>query len=78
MIITKKKNVAGLPVPRHREVKSKEKGRSRAGKGVGDLESGLGRNSGDLGSVSKRNQRGGILQYLKVPKGIGHKCGSLL
>ncbi|RQO97345.2 hypothetical protein POPTR_011G019500v4 [Populus trichocarpa] len=58
-----------LPVPRHREVKSKEKSRSRAGKGVGDLESGLGRNSGDLGSVSKRNQRGGILKYLKVPKG---------
>jgi len=45
---------------------------------VGDLESGLARNSGDLGSVSKRNQRGGILKYLKVPKGIGHKCGSLL
>ncbi|KAJ6893846.1 hypothetical protein NC652_027807, partial [Populus alba x Populus x berolinensis] len=58
-----------LPVPRHRKVKSKEKSRSRAGKGVGDLESGLGRNSGDLGSVSKRNQRGGILKYLKVPKG---------
>jgi len=51
------------------------KSRSRAGKGVRDLESGLGRNSGDLGSVSKRNQRGGILKYLKVPKGIGHKCG---
>eukprot|EP00258_Populus_trichocarpa_P051458 XP_024467477.1 uncharacterized protein LOC7485389 isoform X1 [Populus trichocarpa] len=60
---------AGLPVPRHRKVKSKEKSGSRAGKGVGDLESGLGRNSGDLGSVSKRNQRGGILKYLKVPKG---------
>ncbi|KAL9384168.1 hypothetical protein Peur_024491 [Populus x canadensis] len=58
-----------LPVPRHRKVKSKEKSGSRAGKGVGDLESGLGRNSGDLGSVSKRNQRGGILKYLKVPKG---------
>jgi hypothetical protein len=78
LIITKKKNVAGLPVPRHRKVKSKEKSGSRAGKGVGDLESGLGRNSGDLGSVLKRNQRGGILKYLKVPKGIGHKCGSLL
>jgi hypothetical protein len=25
LIITKKNNVAGLPVPRHREVKSKEK-----------------------------------------------------
>eukprot|EP00258_Populus_trichocarpa_P021370 XP_024437389.1 uncharacterized protein LOC7485399 isoform X2 [Populus trichocarpa] len=58
-----------LPVPRHRKVKSKEKSGSRSGKGVGDLESGLGRNSGDLGSVSKRNQRGGILKYLKVPKG---------
>ncbi|XP_011001715.1 PREDICTED: uncharacterized protein LOC105108914 [Populus euphratica] len=58
-----------LPVPRHREIKSKEKSRSRAEKGVGDLESGLGRNPGDLGSVSKRNQRRGILKYLKVPKG---------
>ncbi|KAJ6925206.1 hypothetical protein NC652_018217, partial [Populus alba x Populus x berolinensis] len=47
-----------LPVPR----------RSRAGKGVGDLESGLGRNSGDLGSVSW-NKKGGILKDLKVPKG---------
>jgi hypothetical protein len=37
---------------------------------VGDLESGRGRNSGDLGSVSKRNQRGGLLNYLKIPEGI--------
>ncbi|XP_011001718.1 PREDICTED: ankyrin repeat-containing protein At3g12360-like isoform X2 [Populus euphratica] len=56
-----------LPVKRHHEVKSQVetwfKERKR------DLESGQGRNSEDLGSGSERNQRAGILQYLKVPKG---------
>ncbi|KAI5570252.1 hypothetical protein BDE02_11G015200 [Populus trichocarpa] len=55
-----------LPVKRHHEVKSQVetwfKERKR------DLESGQGRNSEDLGSGSERNQRGGILKYLKVPK----------
>eukprot|EP00258_Populus_trichocarpa_P020775 XP_024436794.1 uncharacterized protein LOC7485384 isoform X3 [Populus trichocarpa] len=62
-----------LPVPRPCEVKSKVKSTvesfRRARKEVGDLESGRGRNSGDLGSVSKRNQRGGLLNYLKIPEG---------
>jgi hypothetical protein len=60
--------VAGLPVKRHHEVKSKVKSWCLAKKR--DLESGRGRNSGDLGSVSDRNQRGGLLNYLKIPKGI--------
>jgi hypothetical protein len=37
---------------------------------VGDLESGQGRNSGDLGSSSERNQRGSLLNYLKILEGI--------
>ncbi|KAJ6978696.1 hypothetical protein NC653_026985 [Populus alba x Populus x berolinensis] len=57
-----------LPVKRHHEVKSQVQTWCLANKR--DLESGRGRNSGDLGSVSKRNQRGGILKYLKVPEGI--------
>eukprot|EP00258_Populus_trichocarpa_P020743 XP_024436762.1 uncharacterized protein LOC18102831 isoform X3 [Populus trichocarpa] len=56
-----------LPVKRHQEVKSQVQTWCLAKKR--DLESGRGRNSGDLGSVSKRNQRGGILKYLKVPEG---------
>eukprot|EP00258_Populus_trichocarpa_P017094 XP_006377150.2 uncharacterized protein LOC18102836 isoform X3 [Populus trichocarpa] len=56
-----------LPVKRHHEVKSQVQTWSLANKR--DLESCRGRNSGDLGSVSKRNQRGGILKYLKVPEG---------
>eukprot|EP00258_Populus_trichocarpa_P020828 XP_024436847.1 uncharacterized protein LOC112323342 isoform X2 [Populus trichocarpa] len=55
-----------LPVKRHHEVKSKVKSWCLAKKR--DLESGRGRNSGDLGSVSDRNQRGGLLNYLKIPK----------
>jgi hypothetical protein len=45
---------------------------SGQGRNSEDLGSGQGRNSEDLGSGSERNQRGGILKYLKVPKGIGH------
>ncbi|KAJ6893153.1 hypothetical protein NC652_027230 [Populus alba x Populus x berolinensis] len=56
-----------LPVKRHHEVKSQVQTWCLANKR--DLESGRGRDSGDLGSVSKRNQRGGILKYLKVPEG---------
>ncbi|XP_061984215.1 ankyrin repeat-containing protein ITN1-like [Populus nigra] len=63
-----------LPVKRHREVKSQVetwfKERKR------DLESGQGKNSEDLGSGSERNQRGGILKYLKVLKGIGRRFHS--
>ncbi|KAJ6995463.1 hypothetical protein NC653_018051 [Populus alba x Populus x berolinensis] len=55
-----------LPVKHHHEVKSQVQTWCLANKR--DLESGRGRNSGDLGSVSKRNQRGGILKYLKVPE----------
>ncbi|XP_011014524.1 PREDICTED: uncharacterized protein LOC105118300 [Populus euphratica] len=62
-----------LPVPRRREVKSKVKSKvescRRERKEVGDLESGRGRNSGDLGSDSERNQRGGLLNYLRVLEG---------
>nr|TKR68718.1 hypothetical protein D5086_0000309990 [Populus alba] len=62
-----------LPVPHPCEVKLKVKSKvescRRARKEVGDLESGQGRNSGDLGSDSERNQRGGLLNYLKVLKG---------
>nr|TKS07561.1 hypothetical protein D5086_0000111990 [Populus alba] len=62
-----------LPVPHRCEVKLKVKSKvescRRARKEVGDLESGRGRNSGDLGSDSERNQRGGLLNYLKVLKG---------
>ncbi|KAJ6925205.1 hypothetical protein NC652_018216 [Populus alba x Populus x berolinensis] len=57
-----------LPVKHHHEVKSQVQTWCLANKR--DLESGRGRNSGDLGSVSKRNQRGCILKYLKVPEGI--------
>ncbi|KAJ6995469.1 hypothetical protein NC653_018055 [Populus alba x Populus x berolinensis] len=57
-----------LPVPHRCEVKSKVESCRRARKEVGDLESGRGRNSGDLGSDSERNQRGGLLNYLKVLK----------
>ncbi|XP_011012827.1 PREDICTED: uncharacterized protein LOC105116996 [Populus euphratica] len=56
-----------LPVKRHHEVKSQVQTWCLENKK--DLESGRGRNSGDPGSVSKRNQRGGILKYLKVPEG---------
>uniref|UniRef100_A0A6N2KGQ0 Phosphofructokinase domain-containing protein n=1 Tax=Salix viminalis TaxID=40686 RepID=A0A6N2KGQ0_SALVM len=33
---------------------------------MGDVESGLGRYSGDLGCGSEKNQRGGLLNYLKI------------
>eukprot|EP00258_Populus_trichocarpa_P021367 XP_024437386.1 uncharacterized protein LOC7485405 isoform X1 [Populus trichocarpa] len=55
-----------LPVKRHHEVKSQVETWLEERKR--DLESGQGRNSEDLGSGSERNQRGGILKYLKVPK----------
>ncbi|KAF9672127.1 hypothetical protein SADUNF_Sadunf11G0008400 [Salix dunnii] len=42
---------------------------SGQGRESGDLESGQGRESGDLESGSELNQRGGVLKYLKVPKG---------
>jgi hypothetical protein len=64
--------VAGLPVKRHHKVKSQVEAWFEERKRSRDLESGQGRNSEDLGSGSERNQRGGILKYLKVPKGIGH------
>ncbi|KAJ6416342.1 hypothetical protein OIU84_002237 [Salix udensis] len=59
-----------LPVPRPCEVKSKGKGWSLARKRMGDLECGLGRySSGDQGCGSEKNQRGGLLNYLKIPTG---------
>ncbi|KAJ6885503.1 hypothetical protein NC651_026209 [Populus alba x Populus x berolinensis] len=53
----------GLPVICHHEVKLQLETRDQAGQGVRDLESGL-------GSCLERNQRGGLLNYLKVPKGL--------
>lgn len=61
-----------LPVKRHHEVKSQVETWLKERKRLRDLESGQGRNSEDLGSGSERKPRGGILKYLKVPKGIGH------
>ncbi|XP_011008857.1 PREDICTED: ankyrin repeat-containing protein At3g12360-like isoform X3 [Populus euphratica] len=57
----------GLPVKRHHEVKSQVQ--TWCPENKRDLESGRGRNSGDPGSFSERNQRGGILKNLKVPEG---------
>ncbi|XP_011008856.1 PREDICTED: uncharacterized protein LOC105114125 isoform X2 [Populus euphratica] len=56
-----------LPVKRHHEVKSQVQ--TWCPENKRDLESGRGRNSGDPGSFSERNQRGGILKNLKVPEG---------
>ncbi|XP_034922389.1 uncharacterized protein [Populus alba] len=58
-----------LPVPSPCEVKSKVESFCQTRNTVGDLESGQGRNSGDLGSSSERNQRGGLLNYLKILEG---------
>ncbi|XP_011013420.1 PREDICTED: uncharacterized protein LOC105117456, partial [Populus euphratica] len=55
-----------LPVPSPFEVKSKVESWCQTRNTVGDPESGQGRNSGDLGSSSERNQRGGLLNYLKI------------
>ncbi|KAJ6885500.1 hypothetical protein NC651_026206 [Populus alba x Populus x berolinensis] len=52
-----------LPVIRHHEVKSQVQTWCRAMK---DLE------SGTPGSSLEKNRRGSLLNYLKVPKGIGH------
>nr|XP_034909743.1 uncharacterized protein LOC118045266 isoform X2 [Populus alba] len=57
-----------LPVKRHHKVKSQVEAWFKERKRLRDLESGQGKNSEDLGSGSLRNQRGGILKYLKVPK----------
>ncbi|KAJ6292336.1 hypothetical protein OIU78_024498 [Salix suchowensis] len=60
-----------LPVPRPFEVKSKGKSLSLARKRMGDLECGRGRySSGDQGCGSEKNQRGGLLNYLKIPTGL--------
>ncbi|KAJ6376930.1 hypothetical protein OIU76_025979 [Salix suchowensis] len=59
-----------LPVPRPCEVKSKAKRLSQERKTMGDVESGQGRySSGDQGCGSEKNQRGGLLNYLKIPTG---------
>nr|TKS07775.1 hypothetical protein D5086_0000109830 [Populus alba] len=52
-----------LPVRRKVEFQVKTSGQAR--EGVGDVESGL-------GSSLERKPRGGLLNYFKVPKGIGH------
>uniref|UniRef100_A0A6N2M0G8 PGG domain-containing protein n=1 Tax=Salix viminalis TaxID=40686 RepID=A0A6N2M0G8_SALVM len=58
-----------LPVPRPCEVKSKAVSLSER-KTMGDVESGQGRySSGDQGCGSEKNQRGGLLNYLKIPTG---------
>nr|TKR66333.1 hypothetical protein D5086_0000312530 [Populus alba] len=54
-----------LPVKRHHKVKSQVEAWFKERKRLRDLESGQGKNSEDLGSGSLRNQRGGILKYLK-------------
>ncbi|KAG5234696.1 ankyrin repeat-containing protein [Salix suchowensis] len=60
-----------LPVPPPFEVKSKGKSLSLARKRMGDLESGQGRySSGDQGCGSEKNQRGGLLNYLKIHTGL--------
>ncbi|KAJ6416346.1 hypothetical protein OIU84_002240 [Salix udensis] len=58
-----------LPVPRPCEVKSRAKRLSQERKTMGDLESGQGSYSVDhLRCGSEKNQRGGLLNYLKIPK----------
>jgi hypothetical protein len=56
--------VAGLPVRRKVKLQVETSGQARKGT-VGDVESGL-------GSSLERKPRGGLLNYFKVPKGIGH------
>uniref|UniRef100_A0A6N2KWK0 PGG domain-containing protein n=1 Tax=Salix viminalis TaxID=40686 RepID=A0A6N2KWK0_SALVM len=59
-----------LPDPSPCEVKSKAKRLSQERKRMGDLESGQGRySSGDQGCGSEKNQRGGVLNYLKIHTG---------
>ncbi|KAJ6292332.1 hypothetical protein OIU78_024495 [Salix suchowensis] len=59
-----------LPDPSPCEVKSKAVSLSLERKTMGDLESGEGRySSGDQGCGSEKNQRGGLLNYLKIPTG---------
>nr|TKS08494.1 hypothetical protein D5086_0000102840 [Populus alba] len=58
------------PVKRYHEVKSQVEAWFEERKRSRDLESGQGRNSEDLGSGSEKNQRGGKLQYLRVPEAI--------
>ncbi|KAF9672122.1 hypothetical protein SADUNF_Sadunf11G0007900 [Salix dunnii] len=57
-----------LPAPRHSKVKSKGKSLSLERKRMGDLECGLGRYSSvdHLRCGSEKNQRGGLLNYLKM------------
>uniref|UniRef100_A0A6N2NB15 Uncharacterized protein n=1 Tax=Salix viminalis TaxID=40686 RepID=A0A6N2NB15_SALVM len=58
-----------LPVRRPCEVKSKAVSLSKERKRMGDLECGRGRYSVDhLRCGSEKNQRGGLLNYLKIPK----------
>ncbi|KAJ6416360.1 hypothetical protein OIU84_002249 [Salix udensis] len=58
-----------LPVKRYHKLKSQVETWFKERKEQGDLESGQGWDSEDLESGSEWNQRGGILKYLKVPKG---------
>uniref|UniRef100_A0A6N2NEX6 PGG domain-containing protein n=1 Tax=Salix viminalis TaxID=40686 RepID=A0A6N2NEX6_SALVM len=58
-----------LPVKRQDKLKSQLETWFKERKEKRDLESGQGRDSEDPESGTERNQRGGILKYLKVPKG---------
>uniref|UniRef100_A0A6N2NAP5 PGG domain-containing protein n=1 Tax=Salix viminalis TaxID=40686 RepID=A0A6N2NAP5_SALVM len=58
-----------LPVKRHHNLKSQLETWFKERKKQGDLESGQGRESEAQESGLEWNQRGGILKYLKVPKG---------
>ncbi|KAG5234705.1 ankyrin repeat-containing protein [Salix suchowensis] len=59
-----------LPAPSHNEVKSKAKRLSQERKRMGDLECGRGRYSVDHQRCgSEKNQRGGLLNYLKIATG---------